>query len=75
MNIRKSLIKSSDNIKGVDNPSLSKTELSKGEISSRLLDMQMAGNQGVDTGMVLRFDAVGDTSILPENVRSKLGIE
>jgi hypothetical protein len=75
MNIRKSLLKSADNIKGIDNPSLSKSTLSKGEISSRLLDMQMAGNQGVDTNMVLRFDAVGDTSILPELVRSKLGLE
>lgn len=75
MNIRKSLLKSADNIKGIDNPSLSKTTLNKGEISSRLLDMQMQGNQGVDTNMVLRFDAVGDTSILPENIRTKLGIE
>ena len=75
MNIRKSLLKSADNIKGIDNPSLSKTALSKGEISGRLLDMQMQGNQGVDTNMVLRFDAVGDTSILPENIRTKLGIE
>jgi hypothetical protein len=75
MNIRKSLLKSADNIKGIDNPSLSKTSLSKGEISGRLLDMQMQGNQGVDTNMVLRFDAVGDTSILPENIRTKLGIE
>jgi hypothetical protein len=75
MNIRKSLLKSADNIKGIDNPSLSKTTLSKGEISGRLLDMQMQGNQGVDTNMVLRFDAVGDTSILPENIRTKLGIE
>jgi len=75
MNIRKSLLKSADNIKGIDNPSLSKTTLSKGEISSRLLDMQMSGNQGVDTNMVLRFDAVGDTSILPEAIRNKLGIE
>jgi len=75
MNIRKSLLKSADNIKGIDNPSLSKSTLSKGEISSRLLDMQMAGNQGVDTNMVLRFDAVGDTSLIPENVRAKLGIE
>jgi hypothetical protein len=75
MNIRKSLLKSADNIKGIDNPSLSRTTLSKGEISSRLLDMQMQGNQGVDTNMVLRFDAVGDTSLLPENIRTKLGIE
>ena len=75
MNIRKSLLKSADNIKGIDNHSLSKTTLSKGEISSRLLDMQMSGNQGVDTNMVLRFDAVGDTSILPEAIRNKLGIE
>lgn len=75
MNIRKSLLKSADNIKGIDNPSLSKSTLSKGEISGRLLDMQMQGNQGVDTNMVLRFDAVGDTSILPENIRTKLGIE
>lgn len=75
MNIRKSLLKSADNIKGIDNPSLSKSTLSKGEISSRLLDMQMQGNQGVDTNMVLRFDAVGDTSILPEAIRTKLGIE
>jgi hypothetical protein len=75
MNIRKSLLKSADNIKGIENPSLSKTTLSKGEISSRLLDMQMQGNQGVDTNMVLRFDAVGDTSLIPENVRTKLGIE
>jgi len=75
MNIRKSLLKSADNIKGIDNPSLSKSKLSKGEISGRLLDMQMQGNQGVDTNMVLRFDAVGDTSILPENIRTKLGIE
>jgi len=75
MNIRKSLLKSADNIKGIDNPSLSKSTLSKGEISSRLLDMQMQGNQGVDTNMVLRFDAVGDTTILPENIRTKLGIE
>lgn len=75
MNIRKSLLNSSDNIKGINNPSLSKTTLSKGEISGRLLDMQMQGNQGVDTNMVLRFDAVGDTSILPENIRTKLGIE
>ena len=75
MNIRKSLLKSADNIKGIENPSLSKTTLSKGEISSRLLDMQMQGNQGVDTNMVLRFDAVGDTSLIPENIRTKLGIE
>jgi len=75
MNIRKSLLKSADNIKGIDNPSLSKSNLSKSEISGRLLDMQMQGNQGVDTNMVLRFDAVGDTSILPENIRTKLGIE
>lgn len=75
MNVRKSLLKSADSIKGIDNPSLSKTTLSKGEISSRLLDMQMQGNQGVDTNMVLRFDAVGDTTILPENIRTKLGIE
>lgn len=75
MNVRKSLLKSSDNIKGIDNPSLSKSTLTKGEISGRLLDMQMQGNQGVDTNMVLRFDAVGDTSILPENIRTKLGIE
>lgn len=75
MNVRKSLLKSADNIKGINNPSLSKTTLSKGEISSRLLDMQMQGNQGVDTNMVLRFDAVGDTTILPENIRTKLGIE
>lgn len=75
MNTRKSLIKSSDNIKGINNPSLSKTTLSKSEISSRLLDMQMQGNQGVDTNMVLRFDAVGDTTILPENIKTKLGIE
>lgn len=74
LNIRKSLLTSADNIKGIDNPSLSRTELSKSEISSRLLDMQMAGNQGVDTSMVLRFDAVGDPSILPENIRQKLGI-
>jgi len=75
MNVRKSLLKSADNIRGINNPSLSKTSLSKGEISSRLLDMQMQGNQGVDTNMVLRFDAVGDTTILPENIRTKLGIE
>jgi hypothetical protein len=75
MNIRKSLLKSADNIRGINNPSLSKTVLSKGEISGRLLDMQMQGNQGVDTNMVLRFDAVGDTSILPENIRTKLGLE
>jgi hypothetical protein len=75
MNIRRSLLKSADNIKGIDNPSLSKTTLTKGEISSRLLDMQMSGNQGVDTNMVLRFDAVGDTSLLPENIRTKLGLE
>jgi hypothetical protein len=75
MNIRKSLLKSADNIKGIDNPSLSKTSLSKGEISSRLLDMQMQGNQGVDTNMVLRFDAMGDTALIPENIRTKLGIE
>lgn len=75
MNVRKSLLKSADNIKGIDNPSLSKSTLSKGEISSRLLDMQMQGNQGVDTNMVLRFDAVGDTSILPQQIRTKLGIE
>lgn len=75
MNVRKSLLKSADNIKGIDNPSLSKTTLSKSEISSRLLDMQMQGNQGVDTSMVLRYDAVGDASILPENVRAKLGLE
>jgi len=75
MNVRKSLLKSADNIKGIDNPSLSKSTLSKSEISSRLLDMQMQGNQGVDTNMVLRFDAVGDASILPEAVRSKLNIE
>jgi len=75
MNIRKSLLKSADNIKGINNPSLSKTQLSKSEISSRLLDMQMQGNEGVDTNMVLRFDAVGDTSTLPEAIRSKLGIE
>jgi len=75
MNVRKSLLKSADNIKGINNPSLSKTSLSKGEISSRLLDMQMQGNQGVDTNMVLRFDAVGDTSTIPENIRTKLGIE
>jgi hypothetical protein len=74
LNIRKSLLKSADNIKGIDNPSLSKTELSKSEISSRLLDMQMAGNQGVDSAMVLRFDAVGDPSTLPEHIRQKLGI-
>lgn len=75
MNIRKSLLKSADNIKGINNPSLSKITMGKSEISSRLLDMQMAGNQGVDTNMVLRFDAVGDTSILPEAIRTKLGIE
>jgi len=75
MNIRKSLIKSADNIKGIENPSLSRTELSKSEISSKLLDMQMQGTHGVDTNMVLRFDAVGDTSVLPESVRAKLGIE
>lgn len=75
MNIRKSLLNRSDNIKGIDNPSLSKSSLTKGEISSRLLDMQMQGNQGVDTNMVLRYDAVGDSSILPENIRTKLGIE
>lgn len=75
MNIRKSLLKSADNIKGIDNPSLSKSTLSKSEISSRLLDMQMSGQHGVDTNMVLRFDAVGDTSILPSVVKSKLGIE
>ncbi len=75
MNIRKSLLKSADNIKGIDNPSLSKSTLSKSEISSRLLDMQMSGQHGVDTNMVLRFDAVGDTSILPPVVKSKLGID
>ncbi len=74
MNIRKSLLKSAD-IKGIDNPSLSKTTLSKSEISSRLLDMQMSGQNGVDTNLVLRFDAVGDTSILPAAVKSKLGID
>jgi hypothetical protein len=75
MNIRKSLLKSADNIKGIDNPSLSKTTLSKSEISSRLLDMQMSGQHGVDTNMVLKFDAVGDISMLPSVVKSKLGIE
>jgi len=73
MNVRKSLLKSADSIKGIDNPSLSKSQLSKSEISSRLLDMSLAGQ--VDTNTVLRFDAVGDVSILPESIRTKLGIE
>jgi len=75
MNIRKSLLKSSDNIKGIDNPSLNKTSLTKSEVSSKLLDMQMSGQFGVDTNMVLKFDGTGDYSVLPPVVKSKLGIE
>jgi hypothetical protein len=75
MTNRKSLVKSSDNIKGIANPSLSKNQLSKSEISSRLLEMQMSGVAGIDSQTILKFDAVGDPSILSESIREKLGIE
>jgi hypothetical protein len=74
MNIRKSLLNSAD-IKSIKNKSLESVNMSKSEISSRLLDLQMKGEPGVDTNLVLRFDAVGDISMIPDMIKSKIGLD
>lgn len=75
MNVRKSLLKSADNIRGINNSSLEGNNLSKSEISSKLLDLRMSGDRHVTDQMVLKYDATGDISTIPSIVKSKLGLE
>jgi hypothetical protein len=78
LSFRKSLIRSSDRgmIKSVKNSSLEgETTLTKSEIADRMLDLQIKGDPNVNTNMILKFDATGDISVIPDIVKSKIGLD
>jgi hypothetical protein len=75
LNVRKSLVRDSDKITGVNNKSLETQNLNKSDVSSRLFDMRMAGDAHVTDQMILKYDATGDLEVLPQIVKSKLGID
>ena len=63
-------------IKSVKNSSLEgETTLTKSEIADRMLDLQIKGDPNVNTNMILKFDATGDISVIPDIVKSKIGLD
>jgi len=74
LNIRKSLLRGSD-IKGVKNDGLEGGQtMSKSEVASKLLDLQMSGTPGVDQNMVIMVESTGDYSRIPDAIKSKIGL-
>jgi hypothetical protein len=71
LSVRKSLLKKSDMIKNDSMEGAS--TMSKSEICDALLDMSMKG-QGVDPHTVVKFETSGDINVIPENIRTSLGL-
>lgn len=74
LNIRKSLLRGSD-IKGVKNESIEGgQQMSKSEVASKLVDLQLSGTPGIDQNMVVMVESTGDYSRIPQNIKDKIGL-
>lgn len=79
MNMRKSLLKGSDNISGIKNASIEGgVTMTKSEVSSKLLDLRLNGDQSVTDNMIVKFESVPyeqGLELLGQTLKSKIGLE
>lgn len=79
MDMRKSLLRGSDNISGVKNSSIEGgVTMSKSEVSSKLLDLRLNGDHNVTDNMIVKFESVPyeqGLELLSSTLKSKIGLE
>jgi len=79
MDMRKSLLRGSDNITGVKNSSIEGgVTMTKSEVSSKLLDLRLNGDQSITDNMIIKFESVPyeqGLELLGKAIKSKVGLE